>query len=198
MRQPECAGSSKLLAYAVLIKSWSDPIVFRLIGTRRCALIKLQRLTHHDYIAMTFLNMPVHDVFIVIPYCFLSLFHVVTWVRCGAWLYRFMIFSFFLSFFYTVPSVTCSHLLGKRFPLCFPVCDVSLCFCNFPIWCHGQKSTWLYQILIFAFFFTCFKRLTQTTLLYCSTIEDVSGKDFIAYRCLVSFLCALGNSWLLN
>ena len=29
---------------------------------------------------------------------FLSLSHVVSWVRCGTWLYRFLIFAFFLTF----------------------------------------------------------------------------------------------------
>ena len=29
---------------------------------------------------------------------FLSLFHMVSWVRCVAWLYRFLIFAFFLTF----------------------------------------------------------------------------------------------------
>ena len=31
--------------------------------------------------------------------CVLSLSHVVSWVRCGIWLYRFLIFAAFLAFF---------------------------------------------------------------------------------------------------
>ena len=41
----------------------------------------------------------------VMFYCVLSLSHVVSWVSCGAWLYRFLIFAFFLTFILiTVPS----------------------------------------------------------------------------------------------
>ena len=32
--------------------------------------------------------------------CVLSLSHMVSWVRCGTWLYRFLIFAFFLTFTY--------------------------------------------------------------------------------------------------
>ena len=32
----------------------------------------------------------------------------------------------------------CDHLLGKGCPLDFPVCDVLVCFCHFPIQCPGS------------------------------------------------------------
>ena len=35
-------------------------------------------------------------------YCVLILSHVVSWVRCGTWLYRFLIFAVFLTLFYAV------------------------------------------------------------------------------------------------
>ena len=40
----------------------------------------------------------------VMFYCVLSLSHVVSWVRCGTWLYRFLIFATFLFF---VHNCTC-------------------------------------------------------------------------------------------
>ena len=38
------------------------------------------------------------DLLCVMFYCVLSLSHVVSWVRCGAGLYLFLIFAFFLTF----------------------------------------------------------------------------------------------------
>ena len=32
---------------------------------------------------------------------------------------------------------TCGYLLGKGSPLGSLLCNVFLCFCHFPIWCHG-------------------------------------------------------------
>ena len=38
---------------------------------------------------------------------FSSLSHVVSWVMCGAWLYRFLIFAFFFTFIYTSDRKCC-------------------------------------------------------------------------------------------
>ena len=32
----------------------------------------------------------------------------------------------------------CGHLLGMGWPLGSLVCDVSSCFCHFPMWCPGS------------------------------------------------------------
>ena len=40
-----------------------------------------------------------------------------------------------VSFYSTDLSVPCGLLLRKSLPLGFLVCDVSLCFCHFTIWC---------------------------------------------------------------
>ena len=55
--------------------------------------------------------------------------------RSGAVL---LLWMFFL--YLSLPSVrsVSRSLLGKGWPLVFPVCDVFLCFCQFPIWCPGS------------------------------------------------------------
>ena len=43
----------------------------------------------------------------VIFSCVLSLFHTLSWVRCKTWLYRFLIFAFFLTF-----KIACVYCIG--------------------------------------------------------------------------------------
>ena len=47
-------------------------------------------------------------------YCESVTFPLVSWVRCGTWLYRFLIFAPLLTLCTSVP---CGHLLGKGWPL---------------------------------------------------------------------------------
>ena len=63
-------------------------------------------------------------------YCILLLSHVVSWVRCGTWLYRFLIFAIFLNLFVWCLFVCflfiCLLLLFFLFFLMWPICKISV------------------------------------------------------------------------
>ena len=95
-------------------------------------------------------------------FCEFITFPLVSWVRCGTWLYRFLIFAPLLTFIYVLclscfrvcSLLPCGHLLGKGWPL------GSYLWCLFAFLSLSHVvswlrcGTWLYRFLIFVAFLT--------------------------------------------
>ena len=115
---------------------------------------------------------------------FLSLSHVVSWVRCGTWLYRFLIFATFLSFNVQPGTILFLYYLAFFISVNQPKSEIYtiLCCCSYHIFilsknenknvvivCQNWPETYEYSMT----FYSVFVNLRKKCALDCCTITNL-------------------------